>query len=144
MKIIYYNIKYGFFAIIWMGLIWLLSSQSVLNVGLSGLSDILFKKSAHIFVYAILGLLLVKLLLGYRKWNMREDVFVFAGMLILVFFIGVLFSISDELHQSLVPGRTSSVIDIGIDIIGLFFGLIWGLRIAEGRLRGSLRVFLTK
>ena len=144
MKIIYYNIKYGFFAIIWMGLIWLLSSQSVLNVGLSGLSDILFKKSAHIVVYAILGLLLVKLLLGYRKWNMREDVFVFAGMLILVFFIGVLFSISDELHQSLVPGRTSSVIDIGIDIIGLFFGLIWGLRIAEGRLRGSLRVFLTK
>ncbi len=144
MKIAWHNIKYGIFAIIWMALIWILSSQSSLNVGLSGFWDIIFKKSAHIFVYAILGLLLVKLLLGHRPWNKPGSQFAFAGLLLLAFFLGTLYAISDELHQSFVPGRTSSILDIGIDIIGLFFGLVWGIRLATDKLRTSVKVLLTR
>jgi len=144
MKIIWHNFKYGLFAVIWMSLIWILSNQSVLNVGLSGLWDVLFKKSAHIFVYAVLGLLLVKLLLGYKSWNKEDNKFVFAGLLLLAFFLGVLYAISDEIHQSFIPGRTSSVIDIGIDTVGLFFGVVWGIKLSTDRLRTSIKVLLTK
>ena len=35
----------------------------------------------------------------------------------------VLFAISDEFHQSFVPGRTASFMDIGLDLIGIFCGL---------------------
>lgn len=144
MKIAWHNFKYGLFAIIWMVLIWLLSSQSVLNVGLAGVWDVLFKKSAHIFVYAVLGLLLVKLLLGYKKWGKDDNQFIFAGFLLLAFFLGILYAISDEFHQSFIPGRNASVIDIGIDTIGLFFGIVWGLKLSTDKLRTSIKVLLTK
>ena len=140
MKIIFHNFKYGLFVVIWMGFIWLLSSQSFLDVG--GWLDILFKKSAHIFVYAILGLLLVKLLLGHKQWQDKQ--FSFAGLLLLSFFIGAMYAMADELHQSFVPGRNASVLDIGIDVIGLFFGTVWGLRVATDKLRTSAKVLLTK
>ena len=34
-----------------------------------------------------------------------------------------IFSISDEIHQSFVPGRSASCMDVGLDILGIFFGL---------------------
>ncbi|MFW0862536.1 MAG: VanZ family protein [Candidatus Komeilibacteria bacterium] len=144
MKIAWHNFKYGIFAAAWMSLIWLLSNRSVLNVGLSGLWDILFKKSAHIFVYAVLGLLLVKLLLGYKKWSKEDNQFVFAGLLLLAFFLGILYAISDEIHQSFIPGRNASVVDIGIDTVGLFFGVVWGLKLSTDKLRTSIKILLTR
>jgi VanZ family protein len=144
MRIIYHNIKYGILTILWMALIWVLSSQSHLNFGLLEFWNVLFMKAAHIFVYTILGILLVKLLLGYKDWKKTDEKFTFAGLLLLIFFIGSLYSILDELHQSFVPGRTASIIDIGIDIVGLFFGLTWGLRLATNKLRTSVKVLLTK
>jgi VanZ family protein len=35
----------------------------------------------------------------------------------------MLFAVSDEIHQSFVPGRTASFMDIGLDLIGILFGL---------------------
>lgn len=137
-------VKYGLFTIIWMGLIWVLSSQSVLNVGLTGFWDVLFKKFAHVFVYAILGLLLTKLLVGGRKWNKSRDRYNLAGLVLLAFLIGSLYAISDEIHQTFVPGRSGSLIDVGLDIIGLFFGLVWGIRLATHRLRTSVNVLLSR
>lgn len=32
----------------------------------------------------------------------------------------VLFAISDEIHQSFVPGRTASLMDIGLDLLDSF------------------------
>ncbi len=40
--------------------------------------------------------------------------------------IGLAYSIFDEYHQSLVPGRTMSVLDIGLDLVGLA-GALWML-----------------
>jgi VanZ family protein len=36
----------------------------------------------------------------------------------------VLFGASDELHQAFVPGRQSTLIDVGIDAVGAFLGLL--------------------
>ena len=35
----------------------------------------------------------------------------------------LLFSVFDEIHQSFVPGRTSSISDIGLDLIGVLIGM---------------------
>jgi VanZ family protein len=41
-----------------------------------------------------------------------------------VFGIVMLFALSDEFHQSFVPGRNPSLIDVGIDLLGAVLGLV--------------------
>jgi len=135
-------VKYGLFTIFWMMVIWFLSSQPSLDVGLSGFWDVLFKKLAHIFVYSILALLLAKLLLGYHHWVGYK--YGLVGLALLAFLIGSLYAVIDELHQSFVPGRNPSVLDVGIDMVGVWFGLVWGVRLATGRLRKSWKVLLSR
>jgi len=42
----------------------------------------------------------------------------------LILFGLVLFAVSDEIHQSFIPSRSASYMDIGLDFIGIFFGLV--------------------
>lgn len=35
---------------------------------------------------------------------------------------GVLFAVSDEVHQHFIPGRTMSLLDLGLDVLGLLVG----------------------
>ena len=34
-----------------------------------------------------------------------------------------LFAVSDEIHQSFIPGRSASCMDVGLDGLGIFLGL---------------------
>ena len=43
----------------------------------------------------------------------------------LIWLLAILYAASDEFHQSFVPGRGPSVIDVGIDAIGAGLGLMW-------------------
>jgi hypothetical protein len=36
----------------------------------------------------------------------------------------ILYAITDEIHQSFVPGRSSRVLDVGIDALGALLGLL--------------------
>ena len=38
--------------------------------------------------------------------------------------VGLIYAITDEIHQGFTPGRTPSVIDVGIDTCGVFLGII--------------------
>ncbi len=38
--------------------------------------------------------------------------------------VGVLYAASDEFHQSFVPGRGPSIVDIGIDSLGVLTGIL--------------------
>ena len=38
--------------------------------------------------------------------------------------VGVLYAISDEIHQLFVPGRTGCILDVGIDTLGIITGII--------------------
>lgn len=72
---------------------------------------------AHIPAYALFTILWLK---AFRKrenasWPSMADVLIFVGL--------ILFAISDEIHQSFVPGRSADLMDIGLDVIGIFFGL---------------------
>ena len=90
--------------------------------GLSGedvglLHDII-RKLAHVIEYSILGFLLFRAFRGPSSawWSWRW----FSFALIVV----VLWAISDELHQSFVPERTASALDIGIDTLGGILGQV--------------------
>jgi VanZ family protein len=92
--------------VLWAALIFALSSIPSLSSGL-GSWDLALRKCAHLTEYAILGLLLSRALL-------RE-----APALAL----GVLYAVSDELHQSFVRGRHAALLDVAIDAVGVLIGV---------------------
>ena len=66
------------------------------------------RKSAHFFVYFVLGMLIYTLLKEYMpKYKFRLSI-------VLV----VLYAITDEFHQMFIPGRSASYIDVLIDTAG--------------------------
>lgn len=77
--------------------------------------DFIAKKVAHISEYAILYMLLLRA----TKKNF-----------LLSFIITVLYSISDEIHQSFTPGRTPAIYDVGLDASGAGIAgyVIWKLK----------------
>lgn len=70
---------------------------------------------AHIPAYLVLTVLW---LCSYRAKNEAmgagTELVILVGLLIL--------AIADELHQTLVPNRTGSALDVGLDVIGIFLG----------------------
>jgi VanZ family protein len=95
----------------WAALIFALSSIPDLGTGLGGW-DTLLRKLAHTAEYAVLGALL---------FRAAER----AG---LAFMLGALYAVSDEIHQSLVPGRLGSPFDVAIDAAGVACGIVlWQL-----------------
>lgn len=98
---------------VWAGLIFFLSAQQALpGPGISSL-DFIFKKTAHLFVYAVLYVLLsrgVDLVLD-KKTDLRIRFF-------LPIFLVICYAVSDEIHQSFVPNRYATLRDVGYDILG--------------------------
>lgn len=71
----------------------------------------------HLVGYALLAFLLYRALSGsLLGWNLiaARNTFI----------IGVLYAISDELHQLFVPGRHASAADVGIDAAGILLALL--------------------
>jgi len=109
--------------IIYMGVIFALSSMPKPIPALVRLlpSD----KVGHFIEYSLLGLLLGRAL-GTRT---------VAGQVAGTLGLGGLYGLSDEWHQSFVPGRTADVIDWCVDLLGLLLGmLLWTLCIALRKL----------
>ncbi|MCB2141186.1 VanZ family protein [bacterium] len=89
----------------------ILSSNSSLDRTISNL--------AHVPVFAILSFFWLK---SFSKTqNVKTNVLILAGL--------ILFAISDELHQSMVPGRTAATSDFVLDFIGILFGYVFYLLI---------------
>ena len=130
-------VRYWMPAIVWMAVIFLGSTDMLSaahtsrflvpflrwldpQISLAALNAIQFgiRKLAHLTEYAILAALLWRALRGGTRWQ--------AKMSILVFFTWIacaIFAASDEFHQSFVPSRTSSPIDVMIDVTGALIGL---------------------
>ena len=101
-------------ALAWMASITWLSGQSWLSRGegeLGPLPEWIVPKAAHVLEYAVLGFLLAWALKGRRPG-------LAAG-------VACLFALSDEWHQSTVPGREGRVLDVAIDALGVVVG-VWG------------------
>lgn len=79
--------------------------------------DLSLKKGGHMIGYALLA---VSLMRAQQKVTPR--------IVLLTLGVCVLYALSDEFHQSFVPGRNSALIDVGIDLIGAAVGVgIWSL-----------------
>jgi len=124
--------------ILWITLIFYLSHQSAtdsnkLSIGVTGgivervdnvspdnELDIgnfnhIVRKNAHFFIYLVLGVLVVNAL-------RRSGVYIYKSIR-LAFFICVLYSITDELHQLFVPDRGAQMEDMLIDSAGAIVGI---------------------
>jgi VanZ family protein len=77
-----------------------------------GVYDLLVKKGSHMVGYGLLALAFLRAI-GYQRKNHIPLV------LLLVF----LYAASDEFHQSFVPGRNASPVDVGIDLVGAVLAL---------------------
>ena len=111
-------------AILWFVLIFVLSSQSTLPS-----PDHVTDKQAHAFTYGVLAVLC---LMGLTGWRWRR---VAGASLLAAFVIAVVYGVSDEVHQSFVPGRSPDVADVVADAAGAALALTaaWGWAILVGR-----------
>jgi len=96
-------------ALLWMGFIFFLSSQPHLPRYPTPLIDLLLKKVAHLLEYFVLAILLHRAVGGQGGWW--------------ALVIGGLYALSDEFHQSFVPGRNAELLDLTLDILGVVLGL---------------------
>ena len=108
---------------LWAGLIFFLSNQEVLPGFSVSVYDFIFKKSAHMFVYAVLYALLFR---AYRKTNNTR---VTKKHYIFPILVSLLYSFTDELHQSIVPGRYPTIRDVGFDMLGVLTVLLYQLKL---------------
>ena len=109
-KIIWNLAWYWLPPLAWMALIFYLSAQPELPSPPQPLLNTLFEKGGHFVVYA---------LLAWWWWRAltRGGKTTWTG-LGLALVISVLYGVSDEFHQSFVPGRTPSLLDLVFDAVG--------------------------
>ena len=77
-----------------------------------------YDKLMHFILYTGFGIVL------YLTMHFSGNPILRKYAVILVLLIGVLYAISDEIHQSYVPGRSASKADLIADTAGLVFSLI--------------------
>jgi len=74
--------------------------------------EFIIRKLAHMFVFGVLFFLIFRYLSYTEKRNLHWN-------LLWAFIFSVLYGISDEYHQTLVPGRHGTATDVLIDTIGI-------------------------
>lgn len=101
-------------AVVWMALIFFLSSQEKLPTT-AGMPPDIAAIAGHFVAYSVLAIF-IRVAIGGLQPGRRADVIAIA--------LATLYGISDEFHQSFVPGRDSSVFDVAIDLLGASAGVI--------------------
>jgi VanZ family protein len=85
------------------------------------------RKLGHFGAYFILALLVMSALREENNRPAERRHIVFAAMFV------TLYAISDEFHQSFVPSRSASIVDVLIDISGGICGIYWSHRQHPGK-----------
>ena len=85
---------------------------SIFKINNVKLLVLFIRKMAHFFEYFVLGILMLKVIISYNKYEYLAYIF------------SILYAISDEVHQLFVSGRSCQLMDILIDIIGSILGII--------------------
>jgi VanZ family protein len=97
--------------LLWAGLIFGLSSIPSLGTGL-GTWDLILRKLAHITEYAVLAVLLARVVSARLALG-----------------LALLYAIADEFHQTFVRGRHGSPVDVAVDLVGIVAGLLVARRL---------------
>lgn len=112
--------------LLWMGSIYALSAQPSLPSAPEPLIDLLLKKGAHMAGYAVLMVLVWRALANTQLAKRLGQ----PMGLVVAWTVTVLYAVSDEVHQTFVPGRSGRALDVLIDACGaLLVGVIlWAVR----------------
>ncbi len=78
--------------------------------------ETIVRKLAHFSIYTVIGSLLILLHSTYNISLKRR--------IIQSFGIGVIYAITDEIHQIFTPGRSAEIRDVLIDSLGVAFGIV--------------------
>ena len=81
-------------------------------------ASFLIRKTAHFSIYTILGAL------SYSAVSVTLSGSEAKTRIPLSFLIGALYAVSDEIHQSFVPGRSCELRDMAIDSAGVLLGVL--------------------
>ena len=76
----------------------------------------IIRKVAHFSIYTLVGIWGMALMCTYNISNKKRW--------ILSLEMGILYAALDEFHQSFVSSRTASIIDVGIDTLGVITGIL--------------------
>ena len=109
--------------ILWMGLIFYLSSQPDIPYHPNVVADHAIKKAAHMAEYGVLALLLRRAVASTTQTHSPDR---------WAFLLALLYALSDEVHQLFVPGRNGTLFDVGFDAMGAVLALLL-LRWRRGR-----------
>jgi len=77
------------------------------------------RKLGHLSEYFVLAVLLMRALVAEMPAQRR------VSRLFCALILATLYAASDEWHQSFVPSRSASVVDVMIDSCGAFCGTMW-------------------
>ena len=89
------------------------------NINLEEITDNLsfyIRKLAHFTIYTIFGLNTFGFINTFNITKKRKILY--------TILIGVLYAVSDEFHQLFSEGRSASIKDVGIDSLGVCFGIL--------------------
>lgn len=101
-------------ALLWMLGIFALSSQGSLPQA-PGISSQLMAVAGHLIAFGVLAILIA--------WGTGIDFSPLSRRMLAAYALTVFYGVSDEIHQSFVPGRYATVQDVAIDAIGAAAGL---------------------
>ncbi len=87
-------------------------------MGEDSIKEQIVSNAIHIPAYAVLSFLWFKSLKTgkSRKQTLKTESFICIAL--------VLFAVSDEIHQYFVPGRYATLMDVCLDVLGIFTGLM--------------------
>lgn len=102
---------------VWAGVIFGFSSMSINKEADFSWLDFVVKKTAHVVEYIVLYYLL------FRAWSNRSER-VSRKMFVWSIAVAVLYALSDEWHQTFVPGREGTLRDVGFDTIGVLLSYV--------------------
>ena len=121
------RVLYALPALVSAGAVFYVSSLSKIYLPLESLSfnDLIFHGLAYFFFGLTLAIAAYP---QHRSFDFPRNT------LIALFVIGILYGLSDEIHQSFVPNRTCSVSDVMADAAGILLSLLSVKILFRGRL----------
>lgn len=81
------------------------------------------RKLAHYTIYAIGGIVIANSVIQFYK---KEK-----GIIAISSVIGIMYAVSDEIHQLLVSGRSGNIKDVAIDSLGILTGITFFLLVSK-------------
>lgn len=120
MQIVYY----WFPPLMWMGIIYFMSSQKSVSITSNPTAEFVTFKTLHMIEYAFLFFLFYRAFHSLK--NAQEYFFALYS-----FAIAISYSVTDELHQLLIPTRQGRIRDILFDMVGMLimYGIIRKVRL---------------